>query len=41
MKMKMYTILDKAKPHTENIKSLNFIIIIIIIINSLLTIRIT
>jgi hypothetical protein len=23
MKMKMYTILDKAKPHTENIKSLN------------------
>jgi hypothetical protein len=23
MKMKMYVILDKAKPHTENIKGLN------------------
>jgi hypothetical protein len=24
MKMKMYVILDKLKPHTENIKGLNF-----------------
>jgi hypothetical protein len=24
MKMKMYSILDKAKPHTENIKGLHF-----------------
>jgi hypothetical protein len=24
MKMKMYAILDKVKPHTENIRGLNF-----------------
>jgi hypothetical protein len=28
IKMKMYVILDKAKPHTENIKGLNFAAVI-------------
>jgi hypothetical protein len=28
MKMKMYAILDKAKPHTENIKGLNMAAVI-------------
>jgi hypothetical protein len=28
MKMKMYVILDKAKPHTENIKGLNLAAVI-------------
>jgi hypothetical protein len=28
MKMKMYVILDKTKPHTENIKGLNLAAVI-------------
>jgi hypothetical protein len=28
MKMKIYVILDKAKPHTENIKGINLVAVI-------------